>query len=125
MRISLRAAVFLLVAGSVLAQPSERNYAQSLVEKTLTAHPELTVLALHVKPPASQDNIIIASNIGRIGKKADTDDLSVLQSGKPRMEMTKAGDLSVELVMRDANGRPIGVIGSTFRFHPGTMSQWF
>jgi hypothetical protein len=35
------------------------------------------------------------------------------------MEVTKTGDLSVELVMRDADGKPIGVIGSTFRFPAG------
>jgi hypothetical protein len=119
MKSTLRIAVVLLLAGSAMAQPRERSFAQYLVDKTLASHPELTVLALHVTPPASQDNVIIASNIGHIGKKADADDLSVLESGKPRVEVTKTGDLSVELVMRDANGKPIGVIGSTFRFHTG------
>jgi hypothetical protein len=120
MKFTLRAATALLLAGSAaLAQPPERSYAQYLVDKTLASHPELTVLALHVTPPDSQDNVIIASNIGHIGKKADADDLSVLKSGKPRLETTKTGDLSVELVMRDASGRAIGVIGSTFRFSTG------
>jgi hypothetical protein len=119
MKFTLRAAVVLLLAGSALAQSPERSYAQYLVDKTLASHPELTVLALHVTPPALRDNVIIASNIGHIGKKADSDDLSVLESGKPRVEVTKTGDLSVELVMRDASGKPIGVIGSTFRFSTG------
>jgi hypothetical protein len=119
MKFTLRAAVALLLAGSALAQSPERSYAQYLVDKTLASHPELTVLALHVTPPASRDNVIIASNIGHIGKKADVDDLSVLESGKPRMEVTRTGDLSVELLMRDADGKSIGVIGSTFRFPAG------
>ncbi|TCG06478.1 hypothetical protein BZM27_26025 [Paraburkholderia steynii] len=79
----------------------------------------MTVLALHVNQPASADNIIIASNIGHIGKKADADDLSVLNSGEPRMEVTRTGDISVELVMRDANGLSIGVVGSTWRLPAG------
>jgi hypothetical protein len=120
MKKTFGASIVFLLAGFACAQPPERIYAQTLVDSTLASHPELTVLALHVTPPHSADNVIIASNIGRIGKKADTDDLSVLNSGKPRVEVTKTGDLSVELVMRDANGTPIGVIGSTFRFVTGS-----
>lgn len=103
----------------VYAQSAAPIVAQQLVDKALAAHPELTVLALHVTPPAAADNIIIASNIGRIGKKADEDDLSVLDSGKPRVEMTNSGDLSVEVPMHDAAGQTIGVIGETFRYHAG------
>lgn len=101
------------------AQSPAPIVAQQLVDKALAAHPELTVLALHVTPPAAADNVIIASNIGRIGKKADADDLSVLDSGRPRVEMTKSGDLSVEVLMHDAAGQTIGVIGETFRYHTG------
>ncbi|WP_341315449.1 hypothetical protein WN982_09550 [Paraburkholderia sp. IMGN_8] len=119
MKSMLWAAAALWLAGSAWAQPPVPNYAQTLVDRTLAGHPELTILALHVTPPASADNVIIASNIGRIGKKADADDLSVLSSGQPRVEATRTGDLSVELVMRDINGKPIGVIGATFRFSPG------
>lgn len=111
-------AVFVL-APPVCAQSTAPIFAQRLVDETLAAHPELTVLALHVTPPAAADNIIIASNIGRIGKKADKDDMSVLNTGQPRIEMTKTGDLSVEMPMHDAGGRTIGVIGSTFRYHAG------
>lgn len=119
MKSTLWVATAWLLAAPAWAQSPAPIYAQSLVDKTLASHPELTILALHVTPPASVDNVIIASNIGRIGKKADADDLSVLASGQPRVEATKAGDLSVELVMRDVNGKPIGVVGSTFRFSPG------
>lgn len=119
MKTTFLAAIVFLLAGPACAQPPERIYAQTLVDSMLASHPELTILALHVTPPTSADNIIIASNIGRIGKKADADDLSVLESGKPRVEVTKTGDLSVELLMRDANGTPVGVIGSTFRFRGG------
>jgi hypothetical protein len=117
-RISLLAMVG-AAALSASAQQLDRIYAQKLVDAALAKHPELTVLAMHVTPPASDDNIIIASNIGRIGKKADADDLGVLETGKPRMEMTKTGDMSVELLMRDASGKAIGVLGSTFRYRAG------
>ena len=114
------AALLLSFAASVHAQTANAPYAQQLVSATLAAHPELTVLAFHVTPPAGTQNVIIASNIGRIGKAAESDDLSVLTSGKERVENTKTGDLSVELPMHDATGKTIGVIGSTFHSTPET-----
>ncbi|OAJ51858.1 hypothetical protein A6V36_14920 [Paraburkholderia ginsengiterrae] len=113
------AALLLAFALPARAGMQAAPYAQQLVDTTLAAHPELTILALHVTPPAGAENVIIASNIGRIGKPADADDLAVLGSGKPRVETTKTGDLSVELPMRDAAGQTIGVIGSTFHYTPG------
>ncbi|AXF25919.1 hypothetical protein CUJ89_36585 [Burkholderia pyrrocinia] len=114
------AALALASAAAAFAATLAAPYAQQLVDITLAAHPELTILALHVTPPTERDNVIIASNIGRIGKRADADDLAVLDSGRPRVEVTKTGDLSVELPMHDARGKTIGVIGSTFRYAPGT-----
>lgn len=101
------------------AQPTYLIYAQKLVDTAIARHPELTVLALHVTPPNGADNVIIASNIGRIGKKADADDLGVLNTGKPRMETTKTGDTSVELLMQDVSGTTIGVLGATFKRKEG------
>ncbi|RQR40210.1 hypothetical protein DIE23_00710 [Burkholderia sp. Bp9143] len=116
------AAAALLLASASLAHAGApaAPYAQQLVDTTLSAHPELTILALHVTPPAGGENVIIASNIGRIGKPADADDLAVLDSGQPRVEPTKTGDLSVELPMHDSGGKTIGVIGSTFHYTPGS-----
>jgi len=71
-----------------------------------------------VTPPGGADNVIIASNIGRIGKKADADDLSVIASGAPRMEVTRTG-YSVELPLVDRTGHPLGVLGATFAYRPG------
>src|SRR6202030_3048502 len=80
-------------------QPGKKIYAQKLVDETLAKHPEVVILAFHVTPPESQENVIIASNIGRIGKKADEDDLRVIRTGKPNLEVNAAGDhFEVELV---------------------------
>jgi hypothetical protein len=113
-RATLFSIVIAVCAASASAQSLEHIYAQKLVDTTLGKHPELTVMALHVTPPKGADNVIIASNIGRIGKKADADDMSVLETGKPRIEVTKTGDLSVELLMYDVSGNTVGVLGSTF-----------
>lgn len=103
---------------SPAAAPGPKIHAQALVDQTLARHPDLKILAMHVTPPGQAQNVIIASNIGRIGKVADADDLSVIATGAPRMEVTRTG-YSVELVMRDAVRRPIGVLGVTFAYSAG------
>jgi hypothetical protein len=102
-------------------QPGKKIYAQKLVDETLAKHPEVVILAFHVTPPKSQENVIIASNIGRIGKKADEDDLRVIRTGKPNLEVNAAGDhFEVELVLQDQGGKTIGCAGVVFPYKPGT-----
>src|SRR6185312_15479555 len=90
-----------LLAPPLLAQTAAPNYAQHLVDETLAAHPDIAIMALHVTPPKQTDNIIIASNIGRIGKKADSDDMGVVNTGKPAMAVNAEGDhFEVELPLQ-------------------------
>lgn len=88
-------------------------YAQTIVGRTLARHPDLKILAFHVTPPGLATNMIVASNIGRIGKPADADDLAVIHTGATHAEHTRNG-YSVELVLVDASGRPIGALAATF-----------
>ena len=96
------------------------TYAQALVDGTLKAHPDIQVLALHVTPPDSNTNIILASNIGRIGKVADSDDMGVVTTGKPDMAVNAEGDrYEVQLALRDAGGRQIGAVSIVYGYKPG------
>jgi len=125
------AGIALLVFGSVTARisaqaPPTKNYAQSLIERMLARHPEVATLAMHVTPPNSADNVIIASNFGRIGKKADEDDLSVIKTGKPKVEVGKTGDrLSVELPLQDVSGDSIGALAVAFPYKGGENKDEF
>jgi hypothetical protein len=77
-------------------------------------------LAMHVTPPGKTENVIIASNNGRIGKKADEDDMRVIDSGKPNLEVNKTGNhFEVELVIQDQSGETIGAIGVVFMYKDG------
>jgi RNase H-fold protein (predicted Holliday junction resolvase) len=108
------------LAPIALAQTPAKTYAQKLVEDTLAKHPEVTTLAMHVTPPNSADNIIIASNFGRIGNKADEDDLKVIRTGKPSMELNKSGDrFSVELPLYDVGRNTIGALAVAFPYKAG------
>lgn len=95
-------------------------FAQKLVDEALAKHPEVIIIAMHVIPPGKTDNEIIASNIGRYGKKADEDDMRVIETGKSNLELNKAGNhFEVEFAMKDQSDNTIGAAGVVFNYKPG------
>jgi hypothetical protein len=105
-------------AGFTLAP--QKIYAQALVNRIIAKYPDLLVVAMHVTPPGDSENVIIASNIGRIGKLADAEDLHVIATGETLAKVNKYGDrFEVELVLRDASGNPIGAIAIVFPYKTG------
>jgi hypothetical protein len=104
-----------LYAGSTLAP--EKIYAQELVNRIVAKYPDLLVVAMHVTPPKSSANVIIASNVGRIGKKADAEDFKVISTGETLAKVNKNGDrFEVELLLLDASRRPIGALAIVFPY---------
>ena len=100
--------------------PPAQIYAQHLIEAELAAHPQVKVMAIHAVPEGGKDNVIVASNIGRIGKLADADDMKVIRTGKPLLAVNKAGDrYEVQEVLYDASRRPLGSIGIVFAYQHG------
>ena len=47
------------------------GYGQHLLNQALAENPGVIIMMMHVTPPGSKDNVVIASNIGRYGKKAE------------------------------------------------------
>ena len=112
----------LLTAPSATAATVEAPsiYAQHLIDKTLKAQPGVLIMAIHATPPGKSGNVIIASNIGRIGKPADADDLAVIRSGKPSLEVNKAGNhFEVEMPLQDMVKDTIGAVSVVFPYHAG------
>jgi len=121
------AVVFLMLMGALAAfgQDTKKIYAQKLLDETLGKHKEVLIMAMHVTPPGKTENVIIASNIGRIGKKADEDDLRVIETGKPNLEVNKKGDhFEVELVLQDQSGKTIGAVGIVFMNEKGKDQEF-
>ncbi len=103
---------------------SSDTYAQRLVDQALDADPAVLVLALHVTPPGSKTNIILASNIGRIGKVADSDDMSVVDTGKPDVAVNAEGNrFEAELALTDAGGARIGAVSVVYAYKKGDDKQ--
>jgi hypothetical protein len=111
-------------AGSTVAPA--KIYAQELVNLTVAKYPDLLVVAMHVTPPKASENVIIASNIGRIGKKADAEDLKVINTGETLAKVNKNGDrFEVELVLHDASQNPIGALAIVFPYRAGDDKSQF
>ncbi len=105
---------------------SDDTYAQALVDKTMAAHRDIQVLALHVTPPNGKANIILASNIGRIGKVADSDDMSVVNTGKPDVAVNAEGDrFESELALRNRSGKQIGAVSVVYGYSKGDNKAAF
>lgn len=93
------------------------TYAQKLTERTIVAHPDLLVMMIHATPPGGKRNVIIGSNIGRLGKPADEDDLRVIDKGSTNLEVSDGNDrFETELPLNDASGQRIGALGLVFPY---------
>ncbi len=114
-----------IAAAQAQGQPAGKLiYAQKLINQTLARHPDVIVMAFHVTPPHQSENVIVASNIGRIGKKADADDLRVIETGTSSLEVNKTGDrFEDELPLLDRSGQIIGAVGIVFHYKQGDDKQ--
>jgi hypothetical protein len=101
-----------------------KTHAQKLVDATAARHKEILNLALHVNQPKDGGNIILASTFGRHGKKADADDLKVIQTGQPITGVYAGGKrFGVELPLQDAAGATIGALSVGYPFQAGTSES--
>lgn len=98
---------------------ARKSYAQELLDATLAADRELVVAVMHVTPAGGSQNVIIASNIGRIGKPGDEDDLRVIETGKPHVEVGHGRRLEVELPIYDAAHTTVGALGLVWKYRGG------
>src|SRR3989442_1954524 len=86
-----------------------KGYGQELVDQVMAKERGLLVVVMHVSPPGAANYPIIASNIGRIGKVADEDDMRVVTTGKTNLEVAHGGTrFEVEMPMQDLAGNTIG-----------------
>ncbi len=112
-------------------------YGQALVDMELAKHPELKILVLHVTPPgipaeSDKDRGIMFSDIGRIGKPDNDEDIGVFRSRKENIEaqlapgpgvnpwsITSAPKFEVLAILYDRAGTAIGLAGIIFPYKQG------
>ncbi len=92
-----------------------KSPAQRLVDELSKKHPELVRIGLHVIPPGSSENIIVASNLAaKLGQKSDPEDLRAMETGRP-VVLREGENFDVTLPLHDATGKIIGAIGLTLK----------
>jgi TonB-dependent siderophore receptor len=100
-----------------------KNYAQYLVDTTVARYPGLVGLDVHVTPPGQTRSMLIASTVPeRVGHPSDLDDIDVVRTGQPRVEINPRGNnnAEVELPLFDIAGQVVGAAEFTFPYSPGT-----
>jgi hypothetical protein len=122
---STKAAPFAAVAqGADAAAGKPHTFAQKLVDEELAKHPDIVILVFHVVNKDESDYPIIASNIGRYGKKADEDDLRVIRTGKPNLEVNAAGNhFEVEMALHDTSQKTLGAIAVVYNYKTGDSKE--
>ena len=97
-----------------------KSRAQTLVDEALLRHPEVTVLAIRGRDRSSNELVLLGSTFGRHGKKADADDLKVLDSTAPTTGVYSNGRrLGVDLALRDRAGTAIGTMNVGYAYRAG------
>jgi hypothetical protein len=115
------------VAGHSELQPANPIYAQRLVTVVVNKHPDMLDLIFHVTPPNSSDNVAIAAYTAKErGAKSGEDDLGVISTGKPVVEVQKDGvRIGVLLPLKDGSAQTIGALGLMYDYHAGQDEQEF
>ncbi len=97
-----------------------KSRAQTLVDDALLRHPEVAVLALRARVKSSNELVLLGSTFGRHGKKADADDMKVLDSAAPNTGVYSNGKrFGVDLALRDKAGTPIGTMNVGYAYRAG------
>ena len=97
-------------------------YAQQLVNQTMAAHPELLVIGMHATKPGTKEQRMLASNLDRIGKHDDDDDIGVATEHKTicAPNLTETFKFEVLMPMKDATGKTLNAaIGFVFKYKAG------
>jgi len=98
-----------------------RIYAQQLVNEVMAKHKDLKVVGIHLTPPGTKQQQLVACNLDRINKWDDDDDKAIVEAhqiilGPNLKDPTK---YEVLIPLKDKAGNQIGALGLVFNYHAG------
>jgi hypothetical protein len=95
-----------------------KSRAQTLVDEALLRHPEVTVLALRARVQPKNELVLLGSTFGRHGKKADADDMKVLDAPAPISGVYSNGKrFGVDLPIHARSGAAVGTMNVGYDYH--------
>ena len=116
------------IAAETAPDPSWRKpadnkiYAQQLVNELMAKYPELVVVGLHATVPGAKVETMIATNLDRVGKVDDDDDIAVATEHKTILapNMKDPAKFEVQVPLKDTAGNFIGAAcGLVFKYKAG------
>ena len=114
------AALPCIVSAQTAKGPEKRTYAQKLVDNLFEKRQDIVSLGIHVTPPGSSDNVIIASNVkSKLGKKSSEPDMLVMTSGNPLVQQKPDNVYDIVLPLYERSGKTIGIVGMNLRCKAG------
>jgi len=96
--------------------------AQQFVNELMAKYPELVVVGLHLTVPGAKTETMIATNLDRVGKQDDDDDIAVAQEHKTVLapNMKEPHKFEVQVPLKDSAGNFIGgAAGFVFKYNAG------
>lgn len=114
-------ALLLAAPASAWAASAPYPRAQSLVDGIVATNPDMLDAIMHVSPTPDAPNIVIAAHLTKAnGEASGDDDLGVMKTGAPLVEVQKDGvRLGILVQLRDARHRAIGALGLMYPYKPG------
>ncbi len=121
MKRTLIAAVLLLAAPTAALAGVLFPRAQALVDSVIAKNPGMLDVIMHVSPTPLSKNIVVAAHLTKAnGEASGDDDIGVMKSGAPLVEVQKDGvRLGILVQMHDARHRTIGALGLMYPYKPG------
>ncbi len=125
---SLFLAAFALILTPAVASAQDAApypHAQAVADDIVARNPDMLDVILHVSPTPSAANIVVAAHLRHAnGEPSGEDDLGVMTTGAPLVEVQKDGvRIGVLVQMRDAGRHPIGAIGLMYPYKPGDDAE--
>ena len=118
MKNTLLVLVLSAITATTLAAQSAKILAQQVVEEIKAAHPEITGIELSATKPGKRCQNIAATEVKEIGEKCDKEDLTVMKTDRPFVELEKKG-FEVTLPIHDSAGKVIAAAGLDYRRETG------
>ncbi len=97
-------------------------YAQKLVNELMAKYPDLVVVGLHATVPGAKGETMIATNLDRVGKVDDDDDIAVATEHKTicAPNLKDATKFEVQVPLKDSAGNFLGAAaGFVFKYKTG------
>src|ERR1700694_4474755 len=116
------------IAAETAPDPSWRKpadnhiYAQQLVNELMAKYPELVVVGLHATVPRAKREPMLPTNLDRVGKVDDDDDIAVATEHKTILapNMTDPHKFEVQVPLKDTAGNFLGAsCGLVFKYQAG------